>query len=171
MKPNIDKEFYLTRGEYAKKINKSKGSVIQLMRRGKLNNEYIIKNDWYYFRDPSRERAFKETVHGAIYTPKKIYNRGNHLIAHYPNHTFQQHNELKMLASLQRKVDPRKAAKIPRAIEMIEEEERSEKQRNVRSSLLVKNYGGFISNQQLNRDKFNPTNKCKLTNKKGPYEI
>ena len=31
--------------------------------------------------------------------------------------------------------------------------------------------GGFISNQQLNRDKFSPTNKGKLTNKKGPYEI
>ena len=171
MKTNIDKEFYLTRGEYAKKINKSKGSVIQLMRRGKLNNEYIIKNDWYYFRDPSRERAFKETVHGTIYTPKKIYNRGNHLNAHYPNHAFQQHNELKMLAALQRKVDTKKAAKILEAIERIEEEERREKQRNITNSAPIKNYGGFISNQQLNRQKFTATNKGKNIIKKGPYEI
>ena len=49
MKKKIDKEFFLTRGEYAKKIGKSKGSVIQLMRRGKLNNEYIIRNGWYFF--------------------------------------------------------------------------------------------------------------------------
>ena len=71
MKTNIDKEFYLTRGEYAKRVGKSKGSVIQAMRRGKLGNEYIIQDSCYYFRDPSRERAYKETVHGAIYTPKK----------------------------------------------------------------------------------------------------
>ena len=76
-----------------------------------------------------------------------------------------------MLATLQRKVDPKKVAKIPRAIEMIEEQERKEKQSNIRTSTPIKNYGGFISNQQLNRDKFNPTNKGKLTNKKGPYEI
>ena len=44
MADNIDKEFYLTRGEYAKKIGKSKGSVIQSMRRGGLTNEYIIRD-------------------------------------------------------------------------------------------------------------------------------
>ena len=44
MKSKIDKEFYLSRGEYAKRLGKSKGSIIQLMRRGKLNNEYIVNN-------------------------------------------------------------------------------------------------------------------------------
>ena len=171
MKTNIDKEFYLTRGEYAKKINKSKGSVIQLMRRGKLNNEYVVKNDWYYFRNPSRERAFKETVHGAIYTPKKKYNRGNHDNANYPNQSFQQHNEMKRLAAAQYKVSKDIQDKLPRAIERIKEEERKAQQSDIRTSAPIKNYGGFISNQQLNRDKFNPTNKGKLTNKKGPYEI
>ena len=171
MKTSIDKEFFLTRGEYAKKINKSKGSVIQLMRRGKLNNEYIVKNGWYYFRDPSRERAFKETVHGAIYTPKKKYNRGNHENANYPNQSFYEHNNMKKLAAAQYKVSKDIQNKLPRAIEMIKEEERQTKQSNVRTSMSNKNYGGFISNQELNRDKFNPTNKGKLTNKKGPYEI
>ena len=55
MSDNIDKEFYLTRGEYAKKIGKSKGSVIQAMRRGGYNNEYIIRNSAYYLgtlKDP-----------------------------------------------------------------------------------------------------------------------
>ena len=71
MADNIDKEFYLTRGEYAKKIGKSKGSVIQSMRRGGLTNEYIIRDSKYYFRDPQRPRAFKESVHGPLYTPKE----------------------------------------------------------------------------------------------------
>ena len=140
MKTKLDKEFFLTLGQYAKKIGKSKGSVIQLMRRGKLNNEYIIRNDWYYFRDPSTKRAFKETVNGPIYTPKKKYNRGNHLNAHYPNLAFQQHNELKMLAALQRKVDPKKATKIPEAIERIEEEERRKK---------TKQYPNLCTNKKL----------------------
>ena len=52
-----------------------------------------------------------------------------------------------------------------------EEEERKERQRNITTSAPAKNYGGFITNQQLNKVKFNPTNKGKLTNKKGPYEV
>jgi len=163
MKTKIDKEFHLTRGQYAEKIGKSKGSVIQLMRRGKLNNEYIIRNDWYYFRDPSTKRENKVSVYGPIYTPKKKYNRGNHFKANYPNQSFKQHNELKMLAAIQRKVDPKKAAKIPEAIERVEQDERREKQQNITNSTTTKNYGGFISNQQLNKVKFNPTNKGKLT--------
>jgi hypothetical protein len=171
MKPNIDKEFYLTRGEYAKKINKSKGSVIQLMRRGKLNNEYIIKNDWYYFRDPSRDRAFKETVHGAIYTPKKIYNRGNHDNANYPNASFREHNSMKRLAAAQYKVSKDIQNKLPRAIELIKEEERRAKQSNVRASISNKNYGGFLTQSQMQRGDFEPTRGKEIKHKKGPYEI
>ena len=172
MKTKIDKEFYLTRGAYAKKLNKSKGSIIQLMRRGKLNNEYIIKNGWYYFRDPSRKRAFKETVHGPIYTPKKKYNRGNHSEqSPYPNRSFFDHNEMKKLAGHQYKVPKHIQDKLPRAIERIKEEERQTKQRSIQTSITSKSYGGFISNRQLNEAKFNPTNKGKLKNKKGPYEI
>ena len=157
MKNKIDKEFYLTRGEYAKKINKSKGSVIQLVRRGKLNNEYIISNGWYYFRDPSRKRAIKVSVHGPIYTPKKTYNRGNHDKANYPNHAFQQHNAMKRLASIQYKVSKDIQNKLPRAIEMIKEEERREKQSKVQTSVSTKNYGGFLTRDQMQRADFEPT--------------
>ena len=168
MKTNIDKEFYLTRGEYAKRVGKSKGSVIQAMRRGKLENEYIIQDSCYYFRDPSRERAYKETIHGPIYTPKKKYNRGNHLKANYPNQSFKQHNELKMLAALQRKVDPKKAARIPEAIELIEKQDREKKQKLVSQS-PTKYYGGMLTRSELNRQKFKPTNKGKFNNKKTYY--
>ena len=171
MKKKIDKEFYLTRGEYAKKINKTKGSVIQLMRRGKLNNEYIVNNGWYYFKDPSAVRENKVSVYGPIYTPKKKYNRGNHENANYPNRSFYEHNQMKKLAAAQYKIPKHIQDKLPKAIERIKEEERQQKQSNIHSPISTKNYGGFISNQQLNRDKFKPSNKGKLTNKKGPYEI
>ncbi len=171
MKPNIDKEFYLTRGEYAKKINKSKGSVIQLMRRGKLNNEYIIKNDWYYFRDPSRDRANKTSVYGPIYTPKKTYNRGNHENAHYPNRFFYEHNQMKKLAAAQYKVPKDIQDKLPKAIERIKEEERQQRQSNARSSLTTKNYGGFLTREQMRRGDFEPTRGKEIKHKKGPYEI
>ena len=156
MKKKIDKEFFLTRGEYAKKIGKSKGSVIQLMRRGKLNNEYIIRDGWYFFRDPSRKRAFKETVHGPIYTPKKTYNRGNHDNANYPNHAFQQHNAMKRLAAVQYKVSKEIQHKLPRAIEMIKEEDRKLSQRILRNT-PSKNYGGFLSRYEMNEYDFKPS--------------
>jgi len=169
MKKNIDKEFYLTRGEYAKKIGKSKGSVIQLMRRGKLNNEYIIKNDWYYFRDPEAKRANKTSVYGPIYTPKKTYNRGNHDNAHYPNHAFQQHNVMKRLAAAQYKVSKDIQDKLPRAIEMIKDEERKSKQRSVTHSISAKNYGGFLTKDQMQRGDFEPTRGKKPKPKKEYY--
>ena len=172
MKSKIDKEFYLTRGEYAKRLGKSKGSIIQLMRRGKLNNEYIINNGWYYFRDPLKARAFKETIHGAIYTPKKTYNRGAHSEdSPYPNRSFYEHNQMKKLASLQYKVPKHIQDKLPRAIQMLEREDRSEKQSKIHSSLLNKNYGGFLTKDQMRRTDFEPTRGKKIKHKKGPYEI
>ena len=172
MKSKIDKEFYLTRGEYAKRVGKSKGSIIQLMRRGKLNNEYIVNNGWYYFRDPLKARAFKETVHGAIYTPKKTYNRGAHSEnSSYPNRSFYEHNQMKKLASLQYKVPKHIQDKLPRAIQMLEREDRSEKQRNIQSYVPIKNYGGFLTKDQMRRTDFEPSRGKKIITKKGPYEI
>ena len=78
MADNIDKEFYLTRGEYAKKIGKSKGSVIQSMRRGGLTNEYIIRDSNIILGTLKDPVHFKESVHGPLYTPKRKINRGNH---------------------------------------------------------------------------------------------
>jgi len=40
--------------------------------------------------DTDLKKVVEETVHGAIYTPKKIYNRGNHDNANYPKRKFQR---------------------------------------------------------------------------------
>ena len=162
------KKFFLTRGEYAKKIGKSKGSVIQTMRRGGLKDEYIFKDGIYLFKDPSTMRENKISVHGQTYTPRKKYNRGNHFKAKYPNQAFKQHNELKMLAKLKGVTDKDVLDNLPAAIEHAKKIKFQNKQNSLKD-VSTKNYGGFISNQQLNRDKFNPTNKGRSTKKKTYY--
>jgi len=170
MTNKIDKEFYLTRGEYAKKINKSKGSVIQSMRRGGLQDEYIFTNNQYFFKLPTTKRDIKGRYIDTTYTQKKTYNRGNHFNARYPNAKFKQHNELKMLAKLKGTTDTEILDLLPEALERARQEKFKQKQRQLTPE-SNKNYGGFISNQQLNRDKFTATNKGKTITKKGPYEI
>ena len=170
MKKNINKKFYLTRGEYAKRINKSKGSVIQSMRRGGLEGEYIFTNNQYFFRLPRAKRENKVSVYGTGYKQKKKYNRGNHFNARYPNAKFKLHNELKMLAKLKGITDKEVLDNLPAAIEQAKKM-KYENRQNKLKEITTKNYGGFISNQQLNRDKFTATNKGKTISKKGPYEI
>ena len=168
MENNNDKDFILTRGEYAQKINKSKGSVIQSMRRGGLRDLYIFKEGKYLFIDPKAMRANTNSIHKQTFTAKKKYNRGNHFKAAYPNQAFKQHNELKMLAKLKHGIDDKKADKIPEAIKLIEQQEREKKQKSLLQS-PTKYYGGMLSNQQLNREKFTATNRGRSTKKKTYY--
>ena len=170
MTNQIDKEFYLTRGEYAKKIRKSKGSVIQSMRRGGLKDEYVFINNQYFFKLPKAKRENKGQYTDTKYTPKKKYNRGNHFNAQYPNNKFKLHNELKMLAKLKGITDKEVLDNLPAAIEHAKKIKFQNKQNSLKD-ISTKNYGGFISNQQLNRDKFTATKRGKIITKKGPYEI
>ena len=168
MTNKIDKEFHLTRGQYAKTIGKTKGSVIQSMRRGGLKDEYIFKNNQYFFKLPTAKRENQGQYIDTKYTRKKTYNRGNHFNAHYPNAKFKQHNELKMLAKLKGITDKEVLDNLPQGIEEAKRIKFENKQ-NALKEISIKNYGGFISNQQLNRDKFNPTNKGKIPKKKTYY--
>ena len=168
MTNKIDKEFYLTRGEYAKRIGKSKGSVIQSMRRGGLEDEYIFTNNQYFFRPPSAKRENKGQYIDTKYTRKKTYNRGNHFNAHYPNAKFKQHNELKMLARLKGITDKEILDNLPQGIEQAKKIKFQNKQKSL-NEISIKNYGGFITNEQLNRDKFSATNKGKSPKKKNYY--
>lgn len=177
MAEKIDKEFYLTRGEYAKRIGKSKGSVIQNMRRGKLVNEYITRNGQYYFRDPQGVRAFKETVHGPMYTPKRRYNRGNHDRANYPNSAFREHNEMKRLAAIQYKVPKEIQDKIPKAIERIDQELKQQNSKAIMNtptdaglkSPFNRCYGGMLSQKEMQQWDYKPTNRGHDKKKKFYY--
>tara|TARA_R100001129_G_C5170078_1_gene204555 strand:+ start:127 stop:627 length:501 start_codon:yes stop_codon:yes gene_type:complete len=157
---NNDEDLYiLTRGEYAESIGKSKGSVIQAMRRGGLQDQYIYKNGKYYFKAPSRERANKDNVHVQNYVQKKIYRRGNHHKAKYPNRFFQQHNEQKMLKKLNEQ-DPEFIKNYKEIKKDYEDKKRKEKQKEVLErpkQLSVRMLSGY----ELNQVKFTPTNRGK----------
>ena len=95
-------EFVLTRGEYAKRIGKTKNAVRLAMRRGQYEGEYRFDGKQFLFKDPDRPRANKGNDHPTT-TPvkkKKIYNRGNHHNANYPNDAFRKYNESKMLRAV-----------------------------------------------------------------------
>jgi len=168
MDKDIDKEFYLTRGQYAEKLNKSKGAVIQAMRRGQLQTEYIVKNNQYYFKLPTTKRDIKGQYTDTKYTPKKVYRRGNHFKAKYPNKAFKQHNELKMLAKLKGTTDTEILDLLPEALEKARQEKFRQKQKQLIPE-ATKNYGGWITGSELNELKFKPNNKGKDPKKKTYY--
>ena len=56
MKNDID-EYVLTRGEFAKRVGKTKNAVRLAMRRGKYEGEYRFDGKQFLFKDPDRTRA------------------------------------------------------------------------------------------------------------------
>ncbi len=189
--------FDLNRTEYAELLGITPNAVRMRLRHGKLEGEYILENGKYIFKAPSGERANHGLTSGQKTTLKKIYNRGNHHKARYPNEAFRKHNEAKMLAKLKYNVDEEIQALLPDAIEIAKSKKR-ESLNNAsgrapnsggRVSSLenksYKNYGtgiysegtnGYLDNvnpyqHQSNPQKFTATNRGRRINKKGPYEI
>jgi hypothetical protein len=100
MKNDID-EYVLTRGEFAKRVGKTKNAVRLAMRRGKYEGEYRFDGKQFLFKDPDRTRANQGGDHPtSTIVKKKTYNRGNHYNAKYPNDAFRKYNESKMLAAV-----------------------------------------------------------------------
>jgi len=143
-----DSQFRLTRSAFAKSISKTIGSVKQAMRRGNYRDQYVVCNGQYFFRPQEALRENQDYNPGTPTITKRKINRGNHEKAHYPNEAFRQHNELKKLISLQKKVSPEVANEYVIGFDQWKEEHNKKIQRQVQKSmsLNVKNYGGFIKN-------------------------
>ena len=75
---------------------------------------------------------------------------------------------MKRLAAIQHKVPKDIQDQIPAAIEKIKQERRNSLREDIKP---IKNYGGFLTSYELNRDKFKSSNKGIAIRKKGPYEI
>ena len=189
--------FDLNRTEYAELLGISPNAVRMRHRHGKLEGEYIFENGKYFYRAPSRERANYGLTPGQKTTLKKIYRRGNHFKANYPNEAFRKHNEAKMLAKLKHNVDEDVQALLPEAIEIAKGKKREIIQeasgrapvsggRNPgsvnRSSFSMggiyhmgsnKGYGspGYLGNTFRDNRSYEATNRGRKINKKGPYEI
>ena len=185
--------FDLNRTEYAELLGISPNAVRMRLRHGKLEGEYIFENGKYIFRAPSRDRANHGSTGGQMTTLKKIYKRGNHFKANYPNEAFRKHNEAKMLAKLKHNVDEDIQALLPDAIEIAKGKKREilneasgrapNSGRRVSGSF---NMGGIYhmgSNKGYGTPEYmggtfnDPnryyvsTNRGKKVHKKGPYEI
>jgi len=100
MSKNDFNDFKLTRGEFAKRIGKTTNAVRLAMRRGQYSGEYRFDGNKFLFKDPDRPRGTIVKNPGHMTPPKKIYNRGNHHNANYPNDSFRKYNEAKMLRAV-----------------------------------------------------------------------
>jgi len=138
-----DNEYTLTRSAFAKSIGKTIGSVKQAMRRGNYKNQYVVRNGQYFFRPGEGLRENHGSTPGTPVTTKRKINRGNHDKAKYPNEAFRQHNELKKLIALQKKVSPEVAEEYVEKFDTWKQQEQQKVQRHISKS-IPKNYGGMI---------------------------
>jgi hypothetical protein len=97
-------DFILTRSQFAKRLGKTTNAVRLAMRRGKYEGLYRFDGKQFLFKEPIRTGANKDNEHGQSDHPKKkIYRRGNHYNANYPNEAFRKYNEAKMLKAVNEK--------------------------------------------------------------------
>jgi DNA-binding transcriptional MerR regulator len=157
----MEKEFKFKSGEIAKKLGISKEALRSRRRRGELENEYIVQNNITLWREPasnsSSNRAVNNQVqegsaHASSKKPlaarskaKRIGVLAAGIPTKYPNQAFKQHNELKMLAKLQRNVDSEIQELLPEAIEQAKRI-RDQRQQQLQKQLQqpVKYYGGML---------------------------
>ena len=190
MKKQSLNPFDLNRTEYAELLNISPNAVRMRMRHGKLEGQYEFRNGQYFFKAPEAVRENIGLTTGQKTTLKKIYRRGNHYKANYPNEAFRKHNEAKMLAKLKHNVDQEVQELLPEAIEIAKNKKREriqEVQRSVinqprRTSPYVTlfnesnpGYGSYqyhsANAHMIEPNKFRNTPREKPKPKKGPYEI
>ena len=160
-------EYTLTRGEFSKRIGKTKEAVRSAMRRGQYSDCYRFDGSQYLFKEPNRSRVIKGQNHGQKAMPKRQVNRGNHHNAKYPNEAFRLYNQKKILEKLN-KTDPGFVSRVPE-LEKLYQQQKNERIRDQLNKTSTKNYGGFLSKDQLRRTDFEPTNRGPSLNKKTYY--
>ena len=135
----METEFKYKSGQYAEMLGITKEALRSRRRRGELETEYIIQNGITLWRKPASNHGKKPGGQSCSKPASRsnIKRRGVHVSGqktNYPNYAMQQHNELKMLAKLQRNVDPELQELLPEAIEQakrIKEQRQQELQREL----------------------------------------
>ena len=89
----------------------------------------------YFFRPEGGLRENHGPDLGTPVPTKRKINRGNHEKAHYPNEAFRQHNEIKKLISLQKKVDPIVAEEYVSGFDKWQQQQRQKVQRDISMSI------------------------------------
>ena len=158
---NMETEFKYKSGEYAKKLGITKEALRSRRRRGELETEYIIQNEITLWREPPSQPRKTipgpcSTIHGP-WSAKRARRRGVHgsgIATKYPNQAMQQHNELKMLAKLQRNLDPEIQELLPEGIEQAKKL-REQRQQRLQKELMqpVRKYGEMLRGVQYTKPK------------------
>ena len=180
--------FDLNRTEYAELLGITPNAVRMRMRHGRLEGQYKFENGKYFFKAPERVRENQGVPGGQMTTLKKIYRRGNHYKANYPNEAFRKHNEAKMLAKLKYNVDDEVQSLLPDAIEIAQKKKRErimEAQKSLVKAPTTNKYGSGIFNEsnkgyddpqyhngrahEYHSNKFTATNRGRKKPWKNPY--
>ena len=180
--------FDLNRTEYAELLGITPNAVRMRMRHGRLEGQYKFENRKYFFKAPERVRENQGVPGGQMTTLKKIYRRGNHYKANYPNEAFRKHNEAKMLAKLKYNVDQEVQDLMPEAIEIAQKKKRErimEAQKSLVKAPTTNKYGSGIFNEsnkgyddpqyhngrahEYHSNKFTATNRGRKKPWKNPY--
>ena len=158
----METEFKYKSGEYAKILGISKEALRSRRRRGELETEYIIQNEITLWREPASNHTKKphglkasgrgpsacnqsSVINKSVVRVKRVGVHGSGIPTKYPNQAFKQHNELKMLAKLQRNVDQELQELLPEGIEQakrIREQRQQQMQKQLQQP--VKHYGGML---------------------------
>jgi len=128
----MENEYPFTQSEYAKIIGVTKECLRTRRRTGKLVGEYKVIENQYFYKRP-RPNQQSTTL---VKPPARRRKRGQHYqsllgsaVTHYPHFKMKQHNELKMIAKLQRSVSQEDVELIPAAIHHIRQERQKELER------------------------------------------
>ena len=151
-------EFIFTRPEMAKLLGISTNALRMRMRKGNADGfEYSRIGGKFMFKRPRSDKDIRpggrwpEILVPKMPEPSRPSAKGSsmnqkessrqHHETHYPNNSFKQHNDLKIMARIRKQNDPEVLNMLPEAIEIA----RQRKQERLRNTpLTAKNYGGFI---------------------------
>ena len=138
-------DYMFTEAEYAKIIGLSKEGVRSRRRDGKLEGQYIQKDNRYLYARPRPNPDFKPVKTASRIRRRGAHNRGQTL--QYPNNAFKQHNELKMLAKLKASVDPEIIELIPEAVEIAKQKKQDRVRETIKSvNTPIRKYSDGIYN-------------------------
>ena len=140
--------YIFTEEEYGKIVGISKEGVRSRRRDGKLEGEYIQKDNRYLSARPRPNPDLKPVKTAHRVRRRGAHNRGQTL--QYPNNAFKQHNELKMLAKLKASVDPEIIELIPEAVEIAKQKKQDRIRETIKSvNTPVRKYSDGIYNSKF----------------------
>jgi len=158
----MEDQYIFTQLEYAKMLGISKECLRSRRRSGKLDGEFILKDNCYLYK---RGRPNQHTTIVKNHTPR-MRRRGVHKSGEptrYTSSALQRKNELRMLLKLQRTVDKETLDLFPSALEQVrkmKEEARSKvNEPRAADSKQFKSYGSGIRNCKHSVPQYRPLNK------------